>query len=514
MPQVKLQVDRPYRSLSIATYVTPSLHTTRYLHNMVGRCGNFSMERRRPKCPSRAQTGCEAYDRHLVLLDKRTTPVLAFDRPRKQKQQRYSRFLNLPLDVLEQIFEYLVIAPAEIYLGVVALEHQLPHHWHPAYSLRLDEPRDNRHGESGLGRTPICLHRRAQTPYGLCSNILLVNRQLHAIAIRMLYGRNTFAIDIGVPTTYEDAQSHDISRLRLEQVIPLNPAYHKLLRRVSFRHYNDRMHEYPVRFFHSAMVHLLQDIPGAYTAFRRRYNTEYNLFDFETFAGWSPTATPNWLADAVASLATSQPLKTSNTSIHIDDVHRLMSTLWEKPIHSHSRTPPTREQNLLVDLCVMSNTSVSTGPYDPDEPKTWPSGRILLARLRNDESEHHWPHDPKRAWYEFQALARFQTWIVGRSKGFQVADVHELQRRRSCSPVWRAGPRGKKRRVFTAPLSFIVPPICKFLRAGQLKREDRRWRRDGGSNEMLVLPVDSDGTEQHWCKRMPIDCWPLQYEYV
>jgi hypothetical protein len=170
--------------------------------------------------------------------------------------------------------------------------------------------------------------------------------------------------------------------------------------------------------------------------------------------------------------------------MHIDDVHRLMSTLWEKLTHNASNTPTTRDQNLHVDLSVMSNTSVSTGPYDP-----------------------------KRARYEFQAFARFQTWIVGRSKGFQVASIHELQRRRSCSPVWRAGPRGKKRRVFTAPLSFIVPPICKFLRAGQLKREDRRWR-EGGGNEVPVLPVDSDGTEQHWCKRMPIDCWPLQYDYV
>jgi hypothetical protein len=330
----------------------------------------------------------------------------------------------------------------------------------------------------------------------------------------MLYGRNTFAIDIGVPATYEVAQHHDISRLRLEQIIPLNPVYHKLLRRVSFRHYNNRMHQYPVRFFHSAMIHLLQDIPGAYTAFRRRFNTEYNLFDFETFAGWSPTATPVWLPDAVASLATDQPLKTTNTSMHIEDVHRLMSTLWERPGHNASHAPTTREQDFPVDLCVMSHVSVSTGPWHPDDPQTWPSARIFLARLRNDKSEHHWPDDRKRAWYNFEAFARLQTLIVGKSRGFQVADVHKLQRRRSCSPVWRAGPRGKKRRVFTAPLSLVVPPICKFLRAGQLKSEDRRWRRDGGGHEAPVLPVDSDGTEKHWWTRTPIDHWPLQYEYV
>jgi len=191
------------------------------------RCGNGRWQR--PRCP---KTGCEAYISRLVLLDTRTTPVLAFDQPRKQEQPCRSRFLNLPLDVLEQIFAYLLVAPAEIYLGVVALDHQLPHHWHPAYYLRPDEPRDNRDCQFGLGRTPVCRQKRAQMPYGFSIDVLLVNRQLHVIAARMLYGRNAFAIDIGVPNTPEDAQGHDISRLQLEQIIPLNPAYHTLLRRI------------------------------------------------------------------------------------------------------------------------------------------------------------------------------------------------------------------------------------------------------------------------------------------
>ena len=189
-----------------------------------------------------------------------------------------------------------------------------------------------------------------------------MNRKLHVIAARTLYGRNAFALDIGVPNTHEDAQGHDISRLRLEQIIPLNPAYHKLLRRVSFRHHNNLMHTYPVRYFHSATVHLLKDMPGAFTAFRRRYNAEYNLFDFETFAGWSPGANSTWLADAVASLARSQPLKMTNTSIQINEIHQLMSTLWETTTHSDSRAPTTYEQNPPVDLCVMSNASISAMP--------------------------------------------------------------------------------------------------------------------------------------------------------
>ena len=475
-------------------------------------CGNWKF--RRPRCPSRAQTGCEAPIRELVLLDTRKAPVLAFDRPRKQGKQRCSRFLNLPLDVLEHILSYLLVAPAEIYLGIVTLEHQLPHHWHPAYSLRHLEPRDNRRGEYGLGRAPVCLHRRAQTPYCLCSNILLVNRQLHIIAVRMLYGHNTFAIDISVPTTHEAAQRHDISRLRLEQIIPLNPAYHKLLRRVSFRHYNNYMHTYPVCFFHSAMSHLLQDMPNAFTAFRRQYNTDRDLFDFETFAGWSPSATPTWLADAAASLATSQSLATTNTGISIDEVHRLMSTLWEEPMPREDRVLKTREQSFLVDLCVMSDSAVSAAPWHACDLKSWPAARIFIVRFRNDKSEHPWPDERARAWYECKAYSGLQNSIVGKSRGFQQATVDKAIRSNLNGPEWRDGPRGTKRRVFTAPMSFVVPPICRFLREEQLKREELQRRSDGGVTGALVLPVDSEGEEKPGHKRMPIEKWPSQYEYV
>lgn len=506
---------RPCRPLLTATCVTLLLHTIRCLRNMVmGHCGNGNLLRRLPQCPSRAQTGCEAPVRRLVFLDTRTASVLAFDRPTKQGKQPCSRFLSLPLDILEHILSYLLIAPAEISLGVVTLEHRLPHHWHPAYYVRQDERIDNRYCINGLGRTPVGLHRRAQAPHSLCSGMLRVNRQLHAVAARMLYGRNAFALDISVPTTYEAAQRHDISRLRLEQIIPLNPAYHKLLRRVNFRHYNNFMHAYPVRFFHSAMLHLLQDMPNAYTAFRRRYNTEYNLFDFETFAGWSPSATPTWLADAAASLATSQPLTPTNTSIPIDQAHRLMSMHWEEPMHSELHVPTTRKRNSLVDLCVMSDAAVSAGPWHAYDPTSWPAARIFIVRLRNDKSEHQWPHERARAWYECKAYSGLQDLIVGKSRGFQRATVHKVERRRFCGPVWRAGPRGTKRRVFTAPMSFFVPSVCRFLRKEQLEREDRRPRRDGGVDEVQVLPVDSEGNEKPWHMRRPVDIWCIQYEYV
>ena len=174
----------------------------------------------------------------LVLLETRAAPALALDHVQSSRQeQQYSHLLNLPLDILEHIFAYLLVAPGEIYLGVVALEDRLPHHWHPPCSLRREEPRDNRGGEDGLGRTPICVHRRAQIPYGLCCSLLLVNKQLHLVAARTLYGRNAFAIDICVPDR-DNIQHYDISRLQLEQILPLNQVYHKLLRHVSLRHHN------------------------------------------------------------------------------------------------------------------------------------------------------------------------------------------------------------------------------------------------------------------------------------
>ena len=448
----------------------------------------------RPLCPSRAHNDCEAPAKELVLLDTRTAPASTFDHMQSSKQGECgSRFLDLPLDVLEQIFAYLLIAPGDIYLGVVTLEHQLPHHWHPAYSLRRDGQRDN-HTEV-LGCLPPCRDRHAQVPYDICSNLLIVNRQLHVIAARMLYSRNAFAIDLGVPVTQDAAQHYDISRLRLEQLIPLNPAYHKLLRRVSFRHYNNWMRQYPVRFFHSAMMHLLQDMPGAFTAFRRWCNLEFGLVDFETFAGWSPTATPTWLADAAESLATSQPLIATTMSLHIDEVHHLMSTLWEgEQMNSDSPTSTTLKEPSRIDLHVLSDPTISTEPWHPNNPQSRPAARIILARPRKSKPEHHWQKDLPREWYESKAYSRFQTSIVARSRGLRPAKVHNSRLRGLSSQAWRDGPKGTIRRVFTAPMSFVVPSVCRFLREEKVKREDRRRCSEDGSG-VLKLPIDGAGME-------------------
>lgn len=482
-------------------------------------CGHTNA-RPRPLCPSSTQgtstTDCDSRAKQLVLLDTRAAPIFELDRPGRRHQNR-SRFLDLPLDVLEQILMYLLITPAEIYLGIVTLEKHLPHHWHPAQSLRREEPRYNSYYEDGLGRAPVCRHKRAKAPYGLCSSLLSVNRQLHAVAARILYARNSFAIDLGVPTTQEAAWKYDVSKLRLEQVIPLNPTYHKLLRNVSFRHYNDLMRTYPVRFFHSAMASMLSDMPGVFTAFRRRYDINHGGFDFETFAGWSPAATPNWLSDASPTLSICEPLITTNASMFIDEVHWLMSTLWEVPLENHSRASTTHEKSTCLDVCVMSDPAVYAGPWHPDNSQSRQAARIFLVRPLNDKFEHPWQDDRPRKLYSHQWYSRLQTWIVGKSRGLQHAPTRKRQSHTeyvgsTFRYVWRDGPKGKKRRVFTAPMSLLVPPACRLLRDEQLKREDQRQSKEYAN--VLTLPVDGECTGRPFHERLPRWQWPNQYEYV
>jgi len=141
---------------------------------------------------------------------------------------------------------------------------------------------------------------------------------------------------------------------------------------------------------------------------------------------------------------------------------------------------------------------------------------MFLARLRNDNPEPHWPYERTRAWYECEAYSRAQTWIVGKSKGFQQAAVHESRRRKYCSPVWRAGPKGNKRRVLTAPTSFVVPYVCRWLREEQLERESRRQLRDQKASVVVVLPIDGEDTyfEKPWNQRQHIAKNPMTYEFV
>jgi hypothetical protein len=267
---------------------------------------------------------------------------------------------------------------------------------------------------------------------------------------------------------------------------------------------------YPVRFFHAAMMYVLRDVPGAFTAFRRRWDAEHEGFDFETFAGWSPAAAPTWLADSSTSLATSQPLITTNISMHVDEVHRLMSALWEEPVPNNPHTPNPHDDSSRLDLCVMSDPAVHAGPWHPDARQSWPAARVFIARLRNDTSQHHWQNDQMREWDESKAYSRFQTSIIGKSRGLQ----HAVAPNRQSSTLWRGGPKGTKRRVFTAPMSLVIPSVCRVLREEQLKRESRQPRDKKVS--VSVLPVDGGSaySQKPWHWRQPIIFHPMQYEFV
>jgi hypothetical protein len=221
-------------------------------------------------CPSRRQgtqsTTCWARSHQLVLLDAQ---ALSLDNTSRQSYGR-SRLLDLPLELRERIYEIVLTTPNEIYLGVVGLEQHRPHHWHMAVSLHKCCPGpscgEHRHG---LGRTPICAHKRASPPYHFCLDLMLVCKQLHAEGAHILYNRNTFSIDLDVPKTRDSAKLYDISLIRLGDILPLNQAYHTSLRNVSFRLLNESMIAYPVQFFNSIMMYLLQDTPGSNVAFRR-----------------------------------------------------------------------------------------------------------------------------------------------------------------------------------------------------------------------------------------------------
>jgi hypothetical protein len=183
-------------------------------------------------------------------------------------------------------------------------------------------------------------------------------------------------------------------------------------------------------------------------------------------------------------------------------------------VHSDSRAQVTRGDSCCLDLCVMSDPTIYTGPWHPDNPQSWQAARIFLVRLRNDASKHPWPDDQTHKWYSGQWYSKLQTLIVGKSKDLRLASTDQLER--EIGPAgycaWQKGPEGEKRRVFTAPMGLLVPPVCRFLREQQLKREHRR-RRTGDVN-LPTLPVNSEGTENHWDVWEPWIRQRFPYEYV
>ena len=481
-------------------------------------------------CPSNHEgIQCRVYHHKLVLLDNKRSRVLNFDKPSKPKKRR-SRLLDLPPELKERIFSYLLVAPAEIIMGVVVLEPRLPHHFHPQKVPLTDMRGLHLQGEFCLVRTPVCAHKRAAGPLGLSVALLAVNKQLHDEASRTLYSRNAFAIDLAVPETESAARLYDVSTLDLEDIIPLNPAYHKLLRKVDFRCFNEGLLTYPVRFFHSAMMHVLRGMPGAYTAFRRRHDSEHGGYDFENFAGWSGTATPTWLGLACLSLSGRQPLVSTTLDIHADDGHWNMSNLWER-VRDRTSTVPSQhdksgdhDDNECLDMEVLSDPVIHAGKWDPQDPQTWRAGRIFLLRPRtNTESRYHWRRtDKPRAGILHALSLRLQTYIIGLGRGLRPKPynahgkmcMHMYHRGIPGTrhdgyvpgPAWKRAATGKRRFLTsTAPMGLPTAPICRFLRDA-LHLEERRVEKSPvdrprgreappTTTTTTTLPVDGEGIE-------------------
>lgn len=474
-------------------------------------------------CPSNHHgTQCRVFHHRLVLLDNERSRVLNFKQRSKSKKCRI-RLLDLPLELKEKIFSYLLLAPAEIFMGVVVLEPRLPHHFHPQKLPMEDMQGLHPQSNFSLVRTPVCAHKRAAGPLGLSVALLRVNKQLHNEASRTLYSRNAFAIDLAVPETESVARQYDVSTLDLEDIIPLNPAYHKLLRTVDFRCFNEGLLTYPVRFFHSAMMHVLRDMPGCYTAFRRSFDPKHGGYDFEAFAGWSGTATPTWLHHACLSLSGHQPLVSTTLDMNADDAHWNTSNLWESVRHCtptvtslQDKSSDDYDEEKCLDLQVLSDPEVHAEKWNPKDPESWQAGRIFLLRPRINELKYQWRRtDKPRAGILGSLSLRLQTYIIGISRGLRPKPYSRHRKMAKGAyhpyvpatrhqgyvpgPAWKRAATGKRRLLTsTAPMGLPIQPICRTLR-DVLHLEGRRGENDvvngGPEAPAATLPVDEEGIE-------------------
>jgi hypothetical protein len=451
-------------------------------------------------CPSRHQgaqsTTCSALSSRLILLNAQ---ALSLDNTDMQRQSRSrSPLLDLPLELRERIYENVLTTPNEIYLGIVGLEQHRPHHWHMATSLHKCPPRPTcEQIKHDPGRTPICAHRRATPLYDFCLDLLLVSKQLHAECAHILYNRNKFSIDLDVPKTRESAKLYDILLIRLGDILPLNQAYHASLRNVSFRLVNESMTAYSVQLFNSVMMYILQDCPGIYVAFRRRYDRSHLGFDFEVFAGWSSTAAPAWLADASASLASSGPLALSNISMSASEAHWNISMLWERAPNSEHSTTKEHARTTHLDLCVWSDPNVHAGPWRSNDLKSRGAARIFLLRPSKGKKVQ----DLVPRWTEQRTILLsprvfyWQTEIIGTSRYLTKEPYH---RKVLGAPIEWEEDGGMMERLFVGHrTSFVTRPICRLIRNVQVRLDERR-RRDAlaGMGEWdLPLPVDDKELE-------------------
>lgn len=226
-------------------------------------------------------------------------------------------FLDLPRELRDEIYGLVLLAEGNVHLGTTILGRWTPHHWHP--DIRLE-------GRCWFGcRIP---------PRALTPAVLRVSKQLHAEAAEVLYGHNTFSIDLALSRKLKRARLRHIvvRRLNLRDVLPLSPRYLPLLREMAFQPARTALGTDVPGFLEVISV-LLADVPAAYMGFVRQrlgdvgaatYCSACELFrehnihanDCFTadgtlreaymvisgkrpgfFAGWCDTGKPKWAAD-------------------------------------------------------------------------------------------------------------------------------------------------------------------------------------------------------------------------
>lgn len=159
-------------------------------------CGTRSL-RNLKWCPRFPQ--CTACSTRLVLLDEQQWPRLTLNRtPAKKRNRGKISFLDLPLELRQQIYAHVLTTDDEISLGVVALEQRIPHHWHPESTIhKCNEHLCSANGDQVSGAQPLPF-RQVILSHRFTLNLLATCKQLHDEGARVMYGQNSFAISLDI----------------------------------------------------------------------------------------------------------------------------------------------------------------------------------------------------------------------------------------------------------------------------------------------------------------------------
>jgi len=203
------------------------------------RCSKCELE-----MPSRART---------MKHPRASRKPLSWEASTKSQRTRRS-FLDLPREIRDEIYSSVLLAEGNVHLGTTTLDRWTPHHWHP--DIRI------------LERCWIGCHIAPRT---LTPAVLAVSKQLHAEAAEVLYGHNTFSLDLALSTKLKKSWARRlvVRRLTLRDVLPLSPRYLPLIREVAFQPASTALGT-DVPGFVEVISVLLADVPNAYFGFIKK----------------------------------------------------------------------------------------------------------------------------------------------------------------------------------------------------------------------------------------------------